>query len=197
MKKTIIPFFIIPILLLILFASLYLSSYKSNQKKENKKDYFASNCEIMDNVFNKKELDDSINHILDNIEHQLSRTNSKNLDNFQYIEYAQSEVWSVKYIILSYIKHVYVKERENLLDEYNPNDEDFDKEEFQNSINDFDKEYNFQLDDISLYLFGLEDEINSSFNDGRVDSEEIEEIVYWIKSIRDFTDKHLPPYEYY
>ena len=92
---------------------------------------------------------------------------------------------------------MYVKERENLLDEYNPNDEDFDKEEFQNSINDFDKEYNFQLDDISLYLFGLEDEINSSFNDGRVDSEEIEEIVYWIKSIRDFTDKHLPPYEYY
>ena len=144
----------------------------------------------LNSIFEEKDLIEVIDSSLDSIEVRLSEITPSSNNAMQNIAFVKSETKLIKYLIISYIKLCYERERKYNIDNYD--NESSSNKKLVDYLNEINKEYSNILDEIELDFWSLEDNINTSTNDSIISSDEVVNIVDDISSIRDFIQKSLP-----
>lgn len=174
--------FIVTIIFLISCKNYNFNDLNSSLNDEMSKE--------LNSIFEEKDLIEIINSSLDSIEVRLSEITPSSNNAVQNIAFVKSETKLIKYMIISYIKLCYERERRYNIDNYDY--ESSSSKKLVDDLNEINKEYSNILDEIELDFWSLEDNINTSTDDSIVSSDEVVNIVDDISSIRNFISKSLP-----
>ncbi len=174
--------FIVTIIFLISCKNYNFNDLNSSLNEEMSKE--------LNSIFEEKDLIEIINSSLDSIEVRLSEITPSSNNAVQNIAFVKSETKLIKYMIISYIKLCYERERRYNIDNYDY--ESSSSKKLVDDLNEINKEYSNILDEIELDFWSLEDNINTSTDDSIVSSDEVVNIVDDISSIRNFISKSLP-----
>lgn len=174
--------FIVTIIFLISCKNYNFNDLNSSLNEEMSKE--------LNSIFEEKDLIEIINSSLDSIEVRLSEITPSSNNAVQNIAFVKSETKLIKYMIISYIKLCYERERRYNIDNYDY--ESSSSKKLVDDLNEINKEYSNILDELELDFWSLEDNINTSTDDSIVSSDEVVNIVDDISSIRNFISKSLP-----
>lgn len=181
-----------PIRKLYIFVAtmLFLTSCKNYNFNDLNNSLNAEKSKELNSIFEEKDLIEVIDSSLDSIEVRLSEITPSSNDAMQNIAFIKSETKLIKYMIISYIKLCYERERRYNIDNYDH--ESSSNKKLIDYLNEINNEYSNILDEIELDFWSLEDNINTSTDDGIISSDEVVSIVDDISSIRNFIQKSLP-----
>lgn len=169
---------------------LFLTSCKNYNFNDLNSSLNEEKSKELNSIFEEKDLIEVIDSSLDSIEVRLSEITPSSNDAMQNIAFVKSETKLIKYVIISYIKLCYERERRYNIDNYDH--ESSSNKKLIDDLNEINNEYSNILDEIELDFWSLEDNINTSTDDSIISSDEVVSIVDDISSIRDFIQKSLP-----
>jgi len=152
--------FIVTIIFLISCKNYNFNDLNSSLNEEMSKE--------LNSIFEEKDLIEIINSSLDSIEVRLSEITPSSNNAVQNIAFVKSETKLIKYMIISYIKLCYERERRYNIDNYDY--ESSSSKKLVDDLNEINKEYSNILDEIELDFWSLEDNINTSTDDSIVET---------------------------